>query len=74
MVRNWAYDTGYSPRVHNSLQGIMSTLWTQNSRCAYSEAYSCPFVPVGNWLEVLIPAGEKDYLLGKRTLRVGDKK
>ena len=52
----------------------MSTLWTQNSWCAYREAYSCPFVPVEDWLEVLIPAGEKGYLLGKRTLRVGDKK
>jgi len=52
----------------------MSTLWTQNSWCAYREAHSCPFVPVEDWLEVLIPAGEKGYLLGKRTLRVGDKK
>ena len=27
--------------------------------CAYSEAYTCPFVPVENWLEVPIYAGEK---------------
>ena len=33
--------------------------------CAYSEAYTCPFVPVENWLEVPIYAGEKDYHLPK---------
>ena len=33
--------------------------------CAYSEAYTCPFVPVENWLEVSIYAGEKDYHLPK---------
>ena len=31
--------------------------------CAYSEAYTCPFVPVENWLEVPIYTGEKDYHL-----------
>ena len=31
--------------------------------CVYSEAYTCPFVPVENWLEVPIYAGEKDYHL-----------
>ena len=34
-----------------------------NPWCAYSEAYTCPFVPVENWLEVPIYAGEKDYHL-----------
>jgi len=34
-----------------------------NPWCAYSEAYTCPFVPVENWLEVPICAGEKDYHL-----------
>lgn len=33
--------------------------------CAYSEAYTCPFVPVENWLEVPIYAGEKDYHISK---------
>jgi uncharacterized protein (DUF1684 family) len=32
-----------------------------NPWCAYSEAYTCPFVPVENWLEVPILAGEKNY-------------
>ncbi len=32
-----------------------------NPWCAYSEAYTCPFIPPENWLEVLIRAGEKSY-------------
>jgi uncharacterized protein (DUF1684 family) len=34
-----------------------------NPWCAYSEAYTCPFTPVENWLEVPIYAGEKNYHL-----------
>ena len=34
-----------------------------NPWCVYSEAYTCPFVPVDNWLEVPIQAGEKNYPL-----------
>ena len=34
-----------------------------NPWCVYSEAYTCPFVPIENWLEVPIQAGEKDYPL-----------
>ncbi len=29
--------------------------------CAYSEAYTCPFVPPENWLKVTVRAGEKSY-------------
>ncbi|MCF6170674.1 MAG: DUF1684 domain-containing protein [Bacteroidales bacterium] len=32
-----------------------------NPYCAYSDRWSCPLVPVGNYLEVSIPAGEKKY-------------
>jgi len=32
-----------------------------NPWCAYSENYTCPFVPPENWLEVPIHAGEKTY-------------
>lgn len=32
-----------------------------NPWCAYSEKYTCPFVPPENWLEVPIRAGEKAY-------------
>jgi len=34
-----------------------------NPWCVYSEAYTCPFVPAENWLEVPIRAGEKNYPL-----------
>ncbi|MHA2502297.1 MAG: DUF1684 domain-containing protein [Candidatus Kariarchaeaceae archaeon] len=32
-----------------------------NPMCAYSDAYSCPFPPMENWLEVPIEAGEKNF-------------
>ena len=32
-----------------------------NPWCAYSEDYTCPIIPMENWLEVPIYAGEKDY-------------
>ncbi|WP_277555239.1 DUF1684 domain-containing protein [Halobaculum limi] len=28
--------------------------------CAFSEAFACPLPPTDNWLEVAIPAGERD--------------
>ena len=34
-----------------------------NPWCVYSEAYTCPFVPTENCLEVPILAGEKNYPL-----------
>jgi len=34
-----------------------------NPWCVYSEAYTCPFVPLENWLKVPIRAGEKNYSL-----------
>lgn len=32
-----------------------------NPWCAYSESYTCPFVPPENWLKVPICAGEKQF-------------
>lgn len=32
-----------------------------NPTCAYNEAYECPLIPMENWLEVRIEAGEKAY-------------
>lgn len=32
-----------------------------NPSCVYSDGWSCPIAPVGNWLDVPIEAGEKDY-------------
>ena len=36
-----------------------------NPWCTYSKAYTCPFVPPENWLQVPIRAGEKTYCSGK---------
>jgi len=36
-----------------------------NPWCAYSEAYTCPFVPSENWLKKPVQAGEKTYTLHK---------
>lgn len=36
-----------------------------NPWCAYSEAYTCPFIPTENWLQVPIRAGEMKYTLEK---------
>jgi uncharacterized protein (DUF1684 family) len=33
-----------------------------NPWCAYSEDYTCPFVPQENWLTVPVRAGEKNYV------------
>lgn len=32
-----------------------------NPFCAYNEAFSCPFPPFENWLQVPVRAGEKTY-------------
>lgn len=32
-----------------------------NPSCAYDDAYSCPFPPAENWLQVDVHAGEKTY-------------
>ncbi len=36
-----------------------------NPWCAYNTKYACPFVPPENWLNIPIPAGEKDYRPGE---------
>ena len=32
-----------------------------NPTCAYNYAYECPLIPMANWLDVRIPAGERDF-------------
>jgi len=32
-----------------------------NPYCAYSESYSCPLPPSENWLEIPVPAGERQF-------------
>lgn len=39
-----------------------------NPWCAYSEKYTCPFVPPENWLDVPVRAGEKVYAPKSKTL------
>ena len=36
-----------------------------NPWCAYSKEYVCPLVPAGNWLELPVRAGEKNYSLNE---------
>ena len=31
-----------------------------NPFCAYSETFACPLPPEENWLEIVVPAGERD--------------
>ena len=53
------------PERDRTLEGkwILDFNQAYNPWCVYSEAYTCPFVPMGNWLEVPIQAGEKSYPL-----------
>jgi len=32
-----------------------------NPTCAYNEAYECPLIPMENWLDVRVEAGERAY-------------
>ena len=32
-----------------------------NPTCAYNDAYACPLVPMENWLDVSVEAGERDF-------------
>lgn len=32
-----------------------------NPFCAFTEAFECPLPPEENWLDVVVPAGERDY-------------
>ena len=51
------------PERHRTTEGkwILDLNRGYNPWCAYSEAYTCPFIPPENWLEVPIRAGEKSY-------------
>jgi uncharacterized protein (DUF1684 family) len=52
------------PERHCTPEGkwILDFNKAYNPWCAYSENYTCPFVPPENWLEVVIYAGEKKTL------------
>ncbi len=55
------------PEKHRIAEGkwILDFNKAYNPWCAYSKAYTCPFIPPENWLQVPIKAGEKKYRLGK---------
>ncbi|SEK53512.1 DUF1684 domain-containing protein [Haloferax larsenii] len=42
-------------------QWVLDFNYAYNPFCAYSPQYECPLVPMENWLEVRIEAGEMDY-------------
>ncbi|KTG15865.1 DUF1684 domain-containing protein [Haloferax profundi] len=42
-------------------QWVLDFNYAYNPFCAYSPRYECPLVPMENWLQVSIEAGEMDY-------------
>jgi len=48
---------------HHERDGIWLVDFNQayNPYCAYSDRYECPLIPMDNWLDVRIEAGEKVY-------------
>lgn len=50
------------PDSHETDDGwILDFNAAYNPTCAYNTAYECPLIPMENWLDVRIEAGEKDY-------------
>jgi uncharacterized protein (DUF1684 family) len=51
------------PEDHRTADGrwVVDLNEAYNPTCAYNYAYECPMVPVENWLDVRIEAGERDY-------------
>ena len=51
------------PDAHRTTEGswILDFNEAYNPTCAYNEAYECPLIPMENWLEVRIQAGEQQY-------------
>jgi hypothetical protein len=51
------------PGDHRTANGrwVVDLNEAYNPTCAYNYAYECPMVPVENWLDVRIEAGERDY-------------
>jgi uncharacterized protein (DUF1684 family) len=57
------------PERHQTDAGtwILDFNQAYNPWCAYNAAYTCPFVPPENWLDVPVYAGEKQYTPPKQT-------
>ncbi|WP_136689863.1 DUF1684 domain-containing protein [Halorhabdus amylolytica] len=51
------------PDHHRTADGtwILDFNLAYNPTCAYNEAYECPLIPMENWLDVRVEAGEKEY-------------
>ncbi|MFB6106216.1 MAG: DUF1684 domain-containing protein [Halobacteriaceae archaeon] len=51
------------PDEHRTGDGewVLDFNYAYSPFCAYSDAYECPLVPMENWLDVRVQAGEKDY-------------
>lgn len=51
------------PEVHRTADGrwILDFNEAYNPTCAYNEAYECPLIPMDNWLDARVEAGEKDF-------------
>ncbi|MFB6300966.1 MAG: DUF1684 domain-containing protein [Halobacteriales archaeon] len=51
------------PEEHQTEGGkwILDFNEAYNPSCAYNKAYECPLIPMENWLDVRIEAGEKEY-------------
>ena len=51
------------PDEHRTEDGewVLDFNLAYNPTCAYNAAYECPLIPMENWLDVRIEAGEKDY-------------
>ncbi|ERJ05287.1 hypothetical protein HLRTI_002729 [Halorhabdus tiamatea SARL4B] len=51
------------PDRHQTADGtwILDLNQAYNPTCAYNEAYECPLIPMENWLDVPVEAGEKAY-------------
>lgn len=50
------------PESHETADGwIVDFNAAYNPTCTYNTAYECPLIPMENWLDIRIEAGEKDY-------------
>ena len=51
------------PDEHKTPEGtwVLDLNQAYNPTCAYNAAYECPLIPMENWLDVRVEAGEKDY-------------
>ena len=51
------------PDSHQSADGswVLDFNEGYNPTCAYNGAYECPLIPMENWLEVRVEAGERAY-------------